>query len=232
MHVSLIIPAYNASPTLEETLDSVAGQTRIPDEIIVVDDGSTDETADIASTHHLKPRLISTKNQGAASAFNLGIQESHGDVLCFLDADDLWEPDKTELQLQQLQTKSDLHAVLGQTVAFACPSVPKEVVAKLQYVAGVQPGYLIGTLMLRRSWVDRHGLLMDRSLRTGYFIHWFSQMREKGIREHMLNSLVHRRRIRPGTLSARNSMAENGLSKDFLEIARRALMAKRRKAPG
>ena len=232
MNVSLIIPAFNAAPVLEETLDSVAGQTRPPDEVIVVNDGSTDETVAVAEAHRLRPRVISTPNAGAANALNLGIRKAAGDFLCFLDADDLWEPRKNELQLEHLQADSSVDGVLGQSVAFLCPSVPSEAAARLKYVAGVQPGYLLGTMMMRRSWFVDHELLMDPALRTGYFIEWFRQARQRNIRTHMMESLVHRRRIRPGTLSARVANSNGGLGKDFLEIARRALAAKRRDMSG
>ena len=230
MDVSVIIPAYNASQTIGETLDSIAGQTRHPDEVIVIDDGSTDETARIASAHPLDPKVITTDNRGAASAVNLGTEQSHGDLVSFLDADDLWEPDKTRLQVQALQDNLELDAVFGQTMSFACPSVPEDVTARLNYVKGIQPGYLISTMMVRRSWIDEHPRFMDPSLKTGYFINWYSEMREHGMKTHMLDTLVHRRRIRPGTLSSRSSGPQSGLTKDFLEIARRALEAKRQKA--
>lgn len=92
MTVSVIVPAYNSAATIRQTLDSVLGQTRQPDEVLVVDDGSTDETGDIVASMGRPVRYLRQENGGASSARNLGILHSTGDCLLFLDADDALMP--------------------------------------------------------------------------------------------------------------------------------------------
>ena len=105
--VSIVVPAFNAAQTIEETLHSVSQQTYSALEVIVVDDGSTDGTAEIARRHSLDDprfRVVSQPNGGVASARNTGIAASTGDFVAFIDADDLWHPTKTAKQLAALQT--------------------------------------------------------------------------------------------------------------------------------
>lgn len=100
--VSVIIPAWNAEATLAETLAAVAAQTYRHLEIIVVDDGSTDRTPEIAAsfcTSEPRARLIRKENGGVASARNRGIAESRGEWIAPVDADDLWHPTKIEKQV-------------------------------------------------------------------------------------------------------------------------------------
>lgn len=227
LQVSVIIPACNAAETLTETLDSVALQTRQPDEIIVVNDGSTDTTAAIAKAHSLEPKVISTSNQGAAAALNLGISTATGDVLVFLDADDLWLAEKIELQAALLRNEPETGMVFSCMDTFLCPSMPPEAANRLVFPTGSQPGYLIGTLMARRDIFSRHGLF-DPALRTGYFIDWFGQVKGEGAKFRILPQILLKRRVRQGTLSQRQSVAGDGLSADFIEIARRAIERKRK----
>lgn len=99
---TVVIPAYNAEPFLERTLRSALRQTHSNLEVIVVDDGSTDETRAIAETIAItddRVRIISVPNGGVAKARNIGIDEAKGEFVAFLDADDLWHATKIELQL-------------------------------------------------------------------------------------------------------------------------------------
>lgn len=100
--VSVIVPAWNAENTLARTLRSAAGQTHRNLEILIINDGSTDNTAQVARDFcaaESRARLISKKNGGAASARNAGIEEAKGAWIAPLDADDLWHPEKVERQL-------------------------------------------------------------------------------------------------------------------------------------
>ena len=90
--LSVIIPAYNSSQYIEETLKSVLSQTSPAYEIIVIDDGSTDNTAEIVSRYPVK--LIKKTNEGPSKTRNRGIFESTGNWVAFLDSDDLWHEDK------------------------------------------------------------------------------------------------------------------------------------------
>jgi glycosyltransferase involved in cell wall biosynthesis len=104
--VSVIIPAFNAGATLDETLRSARGQTHRNLEIIVVDDGSVDATAAIAETHAQadgRVRIIRQQNKGVSAARNLAIAASHGAFFAPLDADDLWRADKIEIQLRAMR---------------------------------------------------------------------------------------------------------------------------------
>jgi glycosyltransferase involved in cell wall biosynthesis len=103
--ISVIIPAFNAQATIKETIASVQAQTFSDFEIIVIDDGSTDNTLKILQQiTDSRLRIFSYSNGGTAVARNRGISQATGDYIAFLDADDLWTPNKLERQLQALKT--------------------------------------------------------------------------------------------------------------------------------
>jgi glycosyltransferase involved in cell wall biosynthesis len=105
--VSVVIPAHNAAATLDLTLRSFRGQTHRKLEIIVVDDGSTDATRGLAERHaaaDVRVRVLHQDNAGVAAARNLGWRSSISALIAFVDADDLWSPDKIERQLEALRT--------------------------------------------------------------------------------------------------------------------------------
>lgn len=103
MKISVVIPAYYAQDTIARAIQSVLNQTRPADEIIVIDDGSSDNTAQAAGSFGEKVTVIRQTNAGASVARNKGIEASHGEWIAFLDADDEWLPDKLKLQSEQLQ---------------------------------------------------------------------------------------------------------------------------------
>lgn len=100
--VSVVIPAYNAARCIRTALESVLSQTIAPLEILVVDDGSTDETAEVVRSMGGIVRLLTQKNGGPGAARNLGIHEAKGEWIALLDADDAWLPHRLERQLSHL----------------------------------------------------------------------------------------------------------------------------------
>lgn len=114
--VSVVIPAYNAARWIEETLQSVFAQDYPDYEVIVVDDGSTDNTAEVVDRFP-QVRCIRKPNGGQASARNVGIRAAQGQYIAFLDADDLWLPEKLRVQMEHLQ-KTGLAWVYSDVLAF------------------------------------------------------------------------------------------------------------------
>lgn len=109
MSVSLIIPTFNRCSTLKRALESVLKQTRVPDEMIVVDDGSTDRTAEMMRQEFPQVDYIIQENQGVSAARNLGIAKAQGDWLAFLDSDDTWIEDKLKKQLAALKQAPNIN---------------------------------------------------------------------------------------------------------------------------
>lgn len=101
--VSVVIPCFNRESTLARSIHSVLSQTHRPHEVIVVDDGSTDRSLEVAEQFSDSVRVFSQPNAGAAAARNQGIRLAIGDWIAFLDSDDQWHPEKLELQLDCAQ---------------------------------------------------------------------------------------------------------------------------------
>ena len=115
--VSLIIATYNRGPRIASTLDSVLAQTRLPDEIIVVDDCSPDQTGAWVSAHYPSVRVVRPlANGGTSAARNFGAKTANGDILCFLDHDDLLHPHAIETLLQLLTTFPEARAAFADHV--------------------------------------------------------------------------------------------------------------------
>lgn len=106
--VSVIVPAYNSAATLARALDSILAQTFTDYEIVVVDDGSTDDLATAAMPYAGRMKLIRQENKGAAAARNTGAKAARGSLLAFLDADDFWHARKLELQVAAFAARSDV----------------------------------------------------------------------------------------------------------------------------
>jgi len=108
MKISAVIPAYDAEKHIARAIDSVLAQTRPADEIIVIDDGSSDATAKVVRSYGDKVILVQQKNAGVSVARNTGIEAVTGDWIAFLGADDEWLPEKLKLQAEHLARHPDL----------------------------------------------------------------------------------------------------------------------------
>lgn len=113
MRFSVVIPAYNSAATLGRALDSVGAQTLPAHEIIVVDDGSTDETPAVARCHGTRLTYLRQTNAGVAAARNAGAAAASGDWLAFLDADDWYAPDRLRLHAERIAADPTLDFLTG-----------------------------------------------------------------------------------------------------------------------
>jgi glycosyltransferase involved in cell wall biosynthesis len=222
MKISVLIPAYNAAATIAETLESVLGQSRPADEVIVVDDGSTDDTGAVVKACSSDIHLISKPQSGPAASLNLAMKNASGDYFAFIDADDLWVKEKLEKQSLFLRRNPGARAVLGYHESFLCPSVPPEQSGRFVVPRGAQPGWLTGTLLVDAAVFDQVGRFSE-DLTNGFAIDWFDRARGAGIEFSMLTETLLRRRIRSGSLGGRNTRSDAAM----LEMARRAIQRRR-----
>lgn len=109
--ISIIIPSYNSGKHLTETIDSILAQTFRDIELIVVDDGSSDQTPALVKTYGASVRLIEQPNAGVCVARNRGLSEASGRFICFMDHDDYWFPEKLQRQLEVFKTHPEAGVV-------------------------------------------------------------------------------------------------------------------------
>ncbi|MGE3874436.1 MAG: glycosyltransferase family 2 protein [Parvibaculaceae bacterium] len=224
MRISVITPAFNAARTIEETIASVLGQERPPDEILLVDDGSTDDTARRAARLSPLVRVLSQANLGPPAAVNHGIREATGTHLAFIDADDLWPADKLARQDAAFAEDPTLAGVFGLMESFACPSATAQERRQWHIPSGAQPGWLLGTLLVQRPVFDAIGLF-DESFRIGAAIDWIARLRERDLRLRMLDAVLLRRRVHAGSLSQRSDQRDKG----YLKLIKARLQERRNK---
>jgi len=116
--ISIIIPTYNSAQYICEAIESVLNQTYKDFEIIVVDDGSTDNTKEVIKPYLNKMKYIYQQNSGPSAARNRGIQEAKGEYIAFLDADDIWLPQKLELQIKFMEKEKEVGLIFSDMVLF------------------------------------------------------------------------------------------------------------------
>jgi glycosyltransferase involved in cell wall biosynthesis len=181
--VSIIIPTYNCAQYLGRAIDSACAQTYKDYEILVVDDGSTDGTKDVATKYGRKLTYLYQQNQGVSAARNHAISKSSGELLAYLDADDMWYPEKLERQVAFL----DAHQECGMVHSEMSVINEQDEILHIRFyeetTRSVPQGYCLRTLLLRchiqpvtvlerRSSFDRAGVFDTRLPITQDYLHW------------------------------------------------------------
>ena len=192
--VSVIIPVYNGERYVAEAVESVLAQSYQHIEIITVNDGSTDNTAEVIRRFPAV-RYFEQLNGGIGSARNKGVEESKGKFLSFLDHDDLWTPDKLSLQLQIFEEDPDLDMVFGHIEQFISPEFFDGPKAKLDEKSRVLPGYNANTMLIKKESFLRVGLFDTRWNRVGEGIDWYARAMEQKLKNRLLPQILSRRRI-------------------------------------
>lgn len=192
--ITCIVPVYNGELYLREAIESIRSQTYRDVEIIVVDDGSTDGTAAIAAAYGATVRPISQANAGPPSARNRGLAAARGELVAFLDADDVWHPEKLEQQMARLRARPELDACVTHIQNFWIPELHAEAERFRDHrLARALPGYTTQTLLARRALFDAVGQF-STAVQHGDSTEWFLRASEHGAKIAMLPAvLVHRR---------------------------------------
>jgi glycosyltransferase involved in cell wall biosynthesis len=201
--ISVVIPVFNGAAYVTQAIESVLDQTLLPAEVVVVDDGSSDSTAEVVQRYPPPVHYRRQTNQGPGAARNLGIRESKGEFLAFLDSDDLWLPEKLRLQKALLDENPELDLVFCNMSQFRSPEFPADVTAgSATGEAAAQPSTLISCMLARRRAFDRVGPL--RTDLKAEFVEWYGRAQEAGLQMQTLDVLLVKRRIHPGNFTLKH----------------------------
>jgi glycosyltransferase involved in cell wall biosynthesis len=152
--VSVIIPVYNGSKYLATTLESVLAQTYPLHEIIVIDDGSTDSSPEILRSYGDRLRVIRQHNQGVAVARNTGLTHASGELITFIDQDDLWPAGRTRLMVEALRAAPSAQLAAGLVEVLYERARPP---SPLDDFGTVMREFYVGSLCVRRELFDTLG---------------------------------------------------------------------------
>ena len=193
---SVVIPAFNAAATLDEAIRSILSQTVPPHAIIVVDDGSTDETAAVAIAFGPPVILVQQHNQGPGAATTAGFNRVTTPYVATLDSDDVWLPRKIEVQAQRFFDDADLVGVFSLARQFAEHETPDPHAPGPEYRLWTRT-----TMVLRTEAARQVGAFRDFPGRLGELVDWLSRSRELGHRHVIVEEVLAMRRVRAGSLS-------------------------------
>ncbi len=164
--ITAIIPCYNAEKYIKETLESILNQTLKCKEIIVINDGSTDNTLNILKNFKDKIKIITIKNSGVSIARNIGIKEVKSKYIAFCDADDLWDPQKNEEQIKFIKEKKAKFVctnakLIGNSAENFTPLKPKK--NPIHFEDLIFNNYIFtSSVLLEKSILEKAGLFWEK----------------------------------------------------------------------
>lgn len=203
--ISVVMPVHNGVAFLDNAVATLLAQTRPPDEVILVDDGSTDDTAKLAAALSPPFRLVCQERQGPSAARNRGLREARGDIIAFLDVDDLWPADKLAVQGAVLDEESDVDVVQGLVRILPIPeeSLPPKLLTPHFHVN-------LGAGLYRRRVFDEVGAF-DTSMRYGEDFDWMLRVHEAGRRFRWIHRITLFYRRHPDAMTWGRDRTELGV---------------------
>jgi glycosyltransferase involved in cell wall biosynthesis len=220
--VSVILPCYNGARFLPEAVTSVRRQQYEPLEILIVDDGSTDATPQVAPQLGADVRYFRKDNGGPASARNVGLREARGEVIAFLDADDQWPDGKLALQLARLEADPALDVVTGRVQYIELPGA-EHLDLRFEGPDQTLTHVHLGAGLYRRRAFDTVGPF-DEAFRISDDTDWFLRARELGLKIIVLADVTLLYRLHDSNLTRR------ARTRDFMmtELVHKSLERRRR----
>ena len=222
-YVSVVIPAFQAEAFVDDAIRSVLDQDAPPGELVVVDDGSTDGTAERLAAWGDRIAVVRQANHGLGRSRNVGVAATSGRLLAFLDADDLWLPDKLARQVEHLEAHPDDLAVFGWMQNFVQPGSGIEPDPRTPL--DPRPAYQAPTMLARREVMDVVGPFDEVGPMQGW-TDWYLRLKESGRSLGMVDALVLRRRIHGANMTMR---AENVMG-EYQRLIRASLQRRRAQA--
>lgn len=221
--VSIIISAYNYESYLADAIKSSLDQDWEPLEVIVVDDGSTDNTLAVARRFGSQVRIVEGFHEGAAATRNRGIAAAHGAFFLHLDADDVLRPAAVRTLMGVFEREKRCDIAAGNFACFASPELSIEVTSRFRVPSEPQRGHLAGVAICRAGVFTTVGVL-DEKYQPASDVEWWLRATAGDITIELIDSVVLNRRIHGNNSSLRASQAFRDVS---LRLVREALQRKR-----
>jgi glycosyltransferase involved in cell wall biosynthesis len=230
LQISCIVPVFNQAHYLSAALESIFAQTLPVSELIVVDDGSTDDVKAVLAKIRKQIRYVRQENAGPAAARNRGVRMAQGEWLSFLDGDDLWHPEKLERQFCLMQSRPDVDYCLAYRHNFWEASMADEE-ARLRAidhpVVEDAPGYDFQSLFLKKSVFEKVGYI-NEALRTAEDTDWLVRAQDLGLKCEVIEKVLFQRRLHTTNISYQTNTQEGYKYRQELILGRIA----RRKREG
>lgn len=222
--VSVVIPVHNGEKYIEEALRSVRAQTTPAEQVIVVDDGSTDATARIVAAFS-DVEYFQQEKSGPGAARNLGISHASGDYIALLDADDLWLPRKLELQLAASKDNPQAQLFFGLTEQFISEDLSPEERENLVVSTEAVPGYIPSNFFVSKENFSKVGSF-ETGWAVGEFISWYLRGVEADFSSFMVPEVLTRRRVHTTNMGISRRDARS----DYVRIVKASLERRRARA--
>jgi glycosyltransferase involved in cell wall biosynthesis len=230
--VSVVVPLFNAAPYIGAAIDSVIDQDYRPLEIVVVDDGSTDSGPDVVARMVARTpgllRLAHQPNRGCGAARNHGVRLATGQLLAFLDADDLWTPGSLRCRVGAITADPNIDMVCGWISEFVTPGLSPAARARLRAPVSARATRTSSTMLVRRRAFERVGPYDERTGR-GVDLEWFLRADDADLTVREVAVPVLRRRLHDTNTGVRKAGQEG----DYVRTLKAALDRRRAAAaPG
>ena len=223
LQISVVMAVYNGERYIADALDTILNQTYPVFEIVVMDDGSTDQTAAVIQSYGAPVIYISKPHSGIADTWNQGVAQAQGDYITFLDADDLWVENKLAQQVAALRAIG-VDMVFGHVKQFVSPDLSDDDQSKLLAPPKPMAGYIAGTILTRKETMLQVGSF-STTYRVGEFIDWYVRARNLGFEALMMpDVLLYRRLHKTNTTRQANKMR-----RDYLYVVKANLDRRRTK---
>ena len=202
--MTCVVPAFNAEAFIGEAVDSVLEQTYERIELIIVDDGSADRTLDVIRSYGDVLTYLRHPHAGAASAKNTGIRAAHGEFVAFLDADDLWRPDKLTRQMRRFAERPEVDLCFTRYRNFWAPDLAEEEKRYAErLLARSTSGWSMSTLLTRRDTFRRFGFFEESADEKHQSLIWALRAAKNGAVVDVMPDVLVDRRLHSGNQSRR-----------------------------
>jgi glycosyltransferase involved in cell wall biosynthesis len=221
--VSVIVTVYNASLYLGEAIESVLAQTYRAFELIVLDDGSTDGSGDVAKRYGSAVRFARQERKGLGGARNAAVDLAQGSHFAFLDADDRFVPEKLERQMDVLDRDPETDMVFGHVTEFVSPDIAgSSSEARLRDTVHDVPWRMPNLMLIRRPSFVKVGPF-STTLRVGVGLEWYARAIDAGLKEAVPEFVVLERRLH----ASNNGIRERESRHQYLHILKQSINRRR-----